>query len=485
VGTPAPFRATAAFVVALAAGACGGSKEPTAPAPPTVAPVPGAIQVTGRERLSWDQPGDAAQYSYRVYVDGQPAALAGATCTAEAGNSSCSAPLPTLTDGVRALELAAVDGNGVEGERSAVLTLQKVTARATVAASALPNAAGDGVVSTRWPLSASGAVADVVARTVRLPAQLAPLPDGRLFVAEAGGRVRIVDSERPDESGLALDANGLLDPAPAGPLAIAVDPAFAETRFAFIADVYDEDADRRRVRVVRLREVGGRLGEPATIVDAAVLVDRASRDAGTLDAGIGGPRLAFGPDGLLYIALPAGLVFDAHPAASRPLPAIARVTREGHTPATGVLPGVTASPLAFTWHPATGALVGLVASGSGLVTLRALDQAPDAAAALVPGLTRFALTDDGATRLLRADAQSVRLDLQAPGLAAFAAPHVVPDAVRLTTPVDLETLVVGMNGRLTDLVSRAGAIYAVVADAPSASAGTRASTTGVVVRLRP
>ena len=68
VGSRIPRRGAVAVVAILVASACSGSKEP----PASVPLVPGATQVTGRERLSWEQPDDAAAYTYRAYVDGQP-----------------------------------------------------------------------------------------------------------------------------------------------------------------------------------------------------------------------------------------------------------------------------------------------------------------------------------------------------------------------------------------------------------------------------
>ena len=59
----------------------------------------------------------------------------------------------------------------------------------------------------------------------------------------------------------------------------------------------------------------------------------------------------------------------------------------------------------------------------------------------------------------------------------------LPHTVRLTVPTDLETVVLGVGGRLTDLVSGAGAIYAVVSEGPARQGASEEH--GVVVRVRP
>ena len=485
VGSNLAQRVAVAVVAMLAASACSGGKDPAPPPPPASVPlVPGATQVTGRERLSWEQDGDAASYIFRAYVDGQAVDLSGVTCDGAFPDATCSAPLPPLMDGVRSVALATVIANtGVESERSAPLTLQKITTRAARTASALPDAGSGSNAGAFWSVVPSGATADVVARDVRLPAQLAPLPDGRLLVAEAGGRVRVVHPETPAASVVALESGTLLDPAPAGAFAIAAHPRFAETHHVFVADLYAVSPDRVRVRVVRMREVGERLGEPATIIDAPVVLDGTAAGMTALQPQREGPRLAFGPDSLLYLALPPGAVFDGHPAASRPLPAILRVTADGRTPAEGALPGVTSHPLGFAWDPATGALLGLMAEGAAGAALLQLDASPSAPPPAVPGLAPFRVDDDGRSRLLRMDARAGRVDLDTPGLAALAASGLLPHTVRLAVPTDHETMVLGVGGHLTDLVSGAGAIYAVVSDGPARQGAS--ADDGVVLRVRP
>ena len=84
-----------------------------------------------------------------------------------------------------------------------------------------------------------------------------------------------------------------------------------------------------------------------------------------------GPRLAFGPDGLLYVALPPGVEFDREPAASTPHASMLRLRDDGRVPLDlPALEGVPASPIGFDWHPSTGALWAMFPGEDGDVVLR-------------------------------------------------------------------------------------------------------------------
>lgn len=474
-----------AVAAAVAAGGCGG-KTP-APSPPATTPaVPGATVVTGRERLAWYQPGDGTLYSYRAYIDGMAVSVDQATCTVGDTESDCSGPLPAMSDGVHTIELVTVaPGTDYESERSPPLTVQKVSTRANRSASQLPDAITEGRVSAPSTILIGGVelAADVIARDVLMPAQLAPLPDGRVLVAAGDGHVYVVHPGDPGGVEVALDAARLLDPPPTGALALAVPPDVATTRHAFVSYTYRDGAARLRARIVRLREVGDRLGEPAAIFDAALTPEApAGGDAagGHERLRAETPRLAFGPDGLLYVALPPGLGFDGHPAASLPVPAVVRLTADGRTPTDGALTGVSVHPLAIAWHPSTRQLLGLLPDKPARAIVRPLDVARDGANA---GIALFRSEGQGAERLLRFDALTTEGVLDLAQIAIIAAREWPSGVARLAVPADLNGLVPGLRGRLEDLVSGDGVIYAAIAD--DTPGGPRDGTTGVVVRLRP
>ncbi|MEZ5416040.1 MAG: PQQ-dependent sugar dehydrogenase [Vicinamibacterales bacterium] len=479
LATRATRGASVALVAALAATACD-RKSPSPPPPPETTPgAPGATQVTGTERLAWFQAGDLWRLEFRAIVDGSGVPLGDVACEPGEREPQCSAPLPPLTDGVHTIAVSAVyRDTGAESEPSAPVLVQKVAARRAVA-TALP-ADGRGLIAVGRD---AGLAVDVVLAGVTGPAQLAPLPDGRLLVADAAGRVTLVRPDGGDPPVVALDAAELFDPPPAGPLTVAAHPDFVSTRRVFVAYLYVDGPDRVRGRIVRMREVGDRLGEPAAIADAAVLMETA--DAPEAGAGIerlrtNGPRLAFGPDGLLYALLPAGFTFDGQPAASRPVPAILRLTDEGRTPAAGGLPDVSSHPLGLGWHPSSGELLGLVPDGSAGVTLRALAAAP-AAGADAQGLAAFRAQPSGGEPVLRFEALLAAGAFEAGRLAAIGDQLPRPGVLRLAAPAELEGLIPGLAGRLEDVVWHAGAWYAAVT-APASPGGPASPAS--IVRLR-
>jgi len=187
--------------------------------------------------------------------------------------------------------------------------------------------------------------ADTVATNLEVPWALSFAPDGRLFVAERPGRVRILDLSA-STSELALTLDDVYRQGEAGLLGLALAPDFAATRLVYL--YYTAVAGSAPVnRIVRYREAGGRLGERAVLLDgipAATIHD--------------GGRLRFGPDGLLYAtagdASNSSLAQDQASLAGKFL----RIERDGTTPRANPFGSPVFSwghrnPQGFDWHPAT------------------------------------------------------------------------------------------------------------------------------------
>lgn len=127
---------------------------------------------------------------------------------------------------------------------------------------------------------------ETVAGGLVVPWSLAFAPDGRLFVSERPGRIRVV-------------AGGRLDPIPwatlpvtatgeSGLMGLAVGPDFATDPWVYVC--YTAlDGGAMRNRITRLRDAGGRGTSEQVLLDGI-------RAAAIHD----GCRLAFGPDGNLY-----------------------------------------------------------------------------------------------------------------------------------------------------------------------------------------
>ena len=318
--------------------ACGGSSAP--PTPGTPGGGGGGDTITGRERLGWSQPAqDAAQlasFDYAIYVDGVRSVLTGDACSGNAAPFDCSAPLPPLTPGAHSLELASfiiADGTVVESERSTAL-------RVTVAASTPPADASGAEDAPLTTPEGYTLTATVVARGLEDPADVAIAPDGRAFVAERAGRVKIVGA---DGVHTALDLAAISGSPGVRLASLALHPAFERTSFVYLAQA-DEAG---RMSLLRFRERGGVLAEGATLARERTAAEHAV--------------IRFGPDGLLYAALGVGADPREAQREASPEGKILRFNEDGTIPrdnprASPVWSSGHRDPRGLAWHPATGRL---------------------------------------------------------------------------------------------------------------------------------
>jgi hypothetical protein len=200
-------------------------------------------------------------------------------------------------------------------------------------------------------------------------------------------------------------------------------------------------------------------------------------DAGAAGVRFGdSPRLAFGPDGLLYTLLPLGLEFDNEPAASRPHASMLRIADDGRAPGIGPLTGIIAHPLGLSWHPSTAALWLIFPGVDGETVVRPSGLSPivgnegvaggvwRVAAGPTPASEVLVLQPAGALDLAHTSLQGI--DLQSLGV------------LRLVMPILAESVLAGWSGQITDIVpAGAGTLYVSTND-------TREPTGGGVTVLR-
>jgi aldose sugar dehydrogenase len=185
---------------------------------------------------------------------------------------------------------------------------------------------------------------------LEVPWALAFAPDGRIFLTERSGRIRIIqDGKLLPQPWLALDVAATGE---AGFLGLALDPDFARNRFVYVAYTTRAGAGLEN-RLVRLRE------DPATgkgVLDRVLL----SGIAGAIyhDGG----RVKFGPDGKLYWTMGDARKSAAAQDVASLNGKIMRLNPDGSIPADNPFPGSPVysyghrNPQGLAWQPGTGRL---------------------------------------------------------------------------------------------------------------------------------
>ena len=293
--------------------ACGDSR-PDTPSPPGTGT---GETITGRERVGWDQPAanaaELATFRYAMYVDGTRSELTDVSCaqTSTATGFACSARLPAMTNGAHTLEIAAFYDSGgiVESAKSA--SLRVTVTGFTTPVDAAPLQPSD-TISTADGVRLA---ADLLVSGLEDVADIAVAPDGRIFVAERGGRLRIVSADVVTEALGSSEGHRAQSGADGGLAALTLDPNFARN-----ARVYAIHTTGAAFRLVRYRLVEGRLIERMPLLRDVPASTEASA------------ALRFGPDGRLYAALDDGGNPDAAVRLSEWNGKILRLNPDGSTP---------------------------------------------------------------------------------------------------------------------------------------------------------
>ena len=327
------MRKLAAILVLFVTTGCG-SKPPS---PPTTPNPGGSETITGRERFGWDQlaggTAELASFGYAIFVDGNRSTVGAVSCgtSSSAAGFACSGQLPAMSAGAHTIQLATFvtqNGETLESERSAALNVvvaasNLIELNATPAAGAMVRAAGTAP-------SRAGRVTDGLEQ----PNDLAIAPDGRVFIAEGSGRISIV------AGGQRLTA---LEPARGARVevvALTLDPRVARNGLVYVIRAALDSA-APVFQLVRYREVGGTLGEAATLLDNVPASN--ARPAAAL---------RFGPDGRLYAAFEERS--DASPVQGAYNGKILRLNPDGTTPrdqrgASPVFAAGARRPRGFSW----------------------------------------------------------------------------------------------------------------------------------------
>jgi glucose/arabinose dehydrogenase len=308
-----------ALLTALLCVSCGGGSDSNAGGNGDVVP--------GTTRLGWDQvaasASEVASLHFVIYIDDVRSELPGASCSTPAGSAGfpCVATLPAMTSGQHTIQLASYIPGDVllESPKSAPLVIT-VSSRGAVTSEAATAEAGGSAPVVASPSSVRDLVTSdgvrlhpVVAAAVERPSALAIADDGTMVVGRHAGGIRVLrGGALVGETALADDAT-----ADVGVLDVALDPAFARTHLLYVLDTVP--GPPASFRLARYREVDGRLGERAVMLDG--VPSSPLRPSGAL---------TFGGDAQLYVALDDG--GEGAPRAASYNGKVMRLTADGRTP---------------------------------------------------------------------------------------------------------------------------------------------------------
>jgi glucose/arabinose dehydrogenase len=299
---------------------------------------------------------------------------------------------------------------------------------------------------------------------LEIPWSLAFAPDGRLFITERPGRVRVYqDGQLLAQPALVLDDVRAVGEG--GAMGIAIHPRFAVTRYVYL--LYTANTPGGPVnRLVRYREVNGTLG------DRAVLLERLTA-ASTHNGG----RIRFGPDDRLYLTMGDAANTALPQSLSSLNGKILRLDDDGRAVSDNPFAGEIwtwghRNPQGIDWHPATRQLWGSEHGPTGNDEINRLDRGKNYGWPVIQGAeTRPdmeapvafyspSIAPSGASFYSGALLPGVRQNLFIATLAGRHIHRVVLDAADATRISRTERWLEGRFGRIRDVVvGPDGAIY--------------------------
>ncbi len=192
---------------------------------------------------------------------------------------------------------------------------------------------------------------EVVATGLNTPWAIDFAPDGRIFITERPGRVRIIENgQLLDEPWITIDiARG----GESGLLGLALDPQFEQTRFVYLAYTYPDEDGRLKNRLVRLRDDPLRGKGELDIILVDGVPGASNHDGG---------RVRFGPDDKLYWTMGDAQTADRAQDLSSLNGKILRLNTDGTVPVDNPFPDSLIysyghrNPQGLAWQPGTGRL---------------------------------------------------------------------------------------------------------------------------------
>lgn len=190
----------------------------------------------------------------------------------------------------------------------------------------------------------------VAAEGLDVPWDMDIAPDGRLFVTERTGAIRVIDDGKLRPEPVYRLEKPFIANGEGGLLGLTLDPDFSDNGYLYIYHTYQDRGDTYN-RVIRLVE-----RDHGFEFDQIILADI----PGSVNHN--GGRIRFGPDGYLYIT--AGDRYE--PSLAQDLDSlggkILRIDRDGGIPKDNPFPGSPVYSLGhrnaqgLAWHPVTGRL---------------------------------------------------------------------------------------------------------------------------------
>ncbi|WP_246066928.1 PQQ-dependent sugar dehydrogenase [Paenibacillus koleovorans] len=201
--------------------------------------------------------------------------------------------------------------------------------------------------------NSGGYKVEVFAEQLDVPWDIAFVPDGRIFITERPGTIRVIDKGKlVGEPVLSFKTGGIpfQSRGESGLLGIVPDPEFANNGYMYVYHTYEERGSLRN-RVLRLVEKNNKATIDKVLIDG--LPGQSTHDGG---------RIRFGPDGYLYFT-----VGDAQDPQQSQDPTsragkIMRIAKDGTIPKTNPFPDSPVysyghrNPQGLAWHPMSGRL---------------------------------------------------------------------------------------------------------------------------------